>query len=256
MKKKIIAIIPARMGSSRFPGKPLVKILDLPMIEHIRRRILLSKSIDQVYVATCDREIMDAVKKHGGRAVMTKDTHERCTDRVEEAMQKLRADIVVIVQGDEPLFVPEIVEALIKPMLKGEKVLCVNLLSPLQSAGDDNDVDIIKTVVDRNNRVLYYSRAGIPYFRKKTAVPVYRQTGISAFSKSFLKKFSNMPPTPMEIIESIDFLRILEHGFPIQAVVYHQQTVGVDRPDDVGIVESVLQKDPLQKKIYQQILKQ
>ena len=155
--KKIVAIIPARMAASRFPGKPLAIILDLPMIEHVRRRVCLSEVIDDVYVATCDREIFDTVENFGGKAVMTKDTHERCTDRVEEAVRNIDLDIAVVVQGDEPLFKPEVLSELVSPLLDDDSVPCTNLISTIRNKKDLDDVDIVKTVVDERGFVMYFS---------------------------------------------------------------------------------------------------
>jgi len=252
---KIVAVIPARMGSTRFPGKPIKKILNLPMIEHVRRRALLCNVLDEVFVATCDQEIMEVVSNFGGKAIMTSDRHERCTDRVEEAMQSIEADIVVILQGDEPLFVPDVIDKLILPIRRNKELGCTNLLSIIQEEADLTDDDIIKATVDQENYVMYFSRSPIPYKRVNRDCSLYRQTGISAFTKSFLHHFSELKPTPLEITESIDFLRILEHRFPIQGVIYDQGTVGVDQADDIGIVEVILEEDSLQNEIYQKILK-
>lgn len=254
-KRKVVAIIPARMESSRFPGKPLARILDLPMVEHVRRRVFLSDVVDEVYVATCNQEIMDAVESSGGKAVMTASTHERCTDRVEEAIHKVGGDIVIIVQGDEPLFNPDIVRLLIEPIQKSQEVQCTNLISVIESEDDLHDVDIVKATLDQKSRVMFFSRAPIPHRRVRNDCPMYRQTGLSAFTESFLKRYSKLPPTPMEIAESIDFLRILEHGYPILGVVYHSETVGVDRPDDIGKVEALLRQDPIQKELHRKIAK-
>ncbi len=253
-KRKVVAIIPARMDSSRFPGKPLAKIIDLPMIEHVRRRVCLCDIIDDVYVATCDDEIKEKVEQFGGKVIMTANTHQRCTDRIEEAARKIEVDIVIIVQGDEPLFDPAALDILVKPMLRDNSILCTNLLSAINNENDLGDVNIVKAVLDKENYVMYYSRAPIPYFRVKNNSPMYRQTGLSAFDKSFLQQFSNLPPTPKEIAESVDFLRILEHRYRILGVIYPQKTVGVDCKDDILKVEEIFKKDLVQRKIYQRIL--
>jgi 3-deoxy-manno-octulosonate cytidylyltransferase (CMP-KDO synthetase) len=250
---KIVAVIPARMGSSRFPGKPLKKILDLPMVEHVRRRALLCKSVDDVIVATCDKEIMDAVESYGGKALMTSNKHERCTDRVEEAVRKSLADIVIVLQGDEPLLGVDVIDKLLAPFNKPNGVLCTNLLSVIHKDEDLEDRDIVKAVLNQRSEVLCFSRAAIPYRRVKTDCPLYRQTGFSAFRRDFLQKFSKLEATSLEIAESIDFMRILEHGYSILGVVSGQTTVGVDRPDDIAIVENILKNDPVQKKIYELI---
>jgi 3-deoxy-manno-octulosonate cytidylyltransferase (CMP-KDO synthetase) len=255
IKNRIVAMIPARMESSRFPGKPLAKILDLPMIEHVRRRVSLSSVVDDVCVATCNQEIIDVVEKNGGKAIMTANTHQRCTDRIEEAMQKTDADIVLIVQGDEPLLDPSVLEKLVQPLLDDDNILCANLLSIIHDRNDLMDADIVKAVVDRQGYVLYFSRAQIPFFRVQNNCPMLRQTGLSVFRKQFLHKFSRLSPTPMEIAESVDFLRILEHRYPIYGVVYNRVTIGVDRADDVKIVEDILRNEPLQNNVYRKISK-
>jgi len=253
-KMKVVAVIPARMGASRFPGKPLAMIGDLPMIEHVRRRVMLSKAIDEVYVATCDNEIFDTVKNNGGDAIMTKDTHERCTDRVEEAAQKIDLDICVIVQGDEPLFMPQVLGKLVRPMLDDASIACANLISIIKSTADLHDEDIVKAVLDEDEFILYFSRSPIPFLRIQNSCPLYRQTGVSAFANQFLQTYSTLMPTALEIAESVDFLRILGHGYSIKAVLYDQITLGVDRPDDVSKIERVLAQDPKQQKIYKRIL--
>jgi len=250
----ITVVIPARMASSRYPGKPIVPILGLPMVEHVRRRALLSEGIDLVVVATCDRDIKDVVEAAGGRAVMTKDTHERCTDRVEEAMQHLSGDVVAMVQGDEPLLMPEAVTRVVQPLLNDPDLDVVNLLSPLESAQDYGNPNIVKAVCDLRGNVIYLTRAPVPCFREQLAVPVFRQTGIMAFRASFLPRFSALPETPLERAESVDMLRVLEHGIRIAGVVANYVTFGVDRPGDVGLIESVLRNDSTQRALFNRII--
>jgi 3-deoxy-manno-octulosonate cytidylyltransferase (CMP-KDO synthetase) len=250
----ITVVIPARMGSSRYPGKPLVNIAGLPLVEHVRRRAMLAQGIDLVVVATCDEEIRSAVEKAGGRAIMTKDTHERCTDRVEEAMQALPGDIVAMVQGDEPLLQPEAVSQVVQPLLDDPTLDIVNMLSPLESEADYANPNIVKAVCNRRMDVIFLTRSAVPYFRKQLLVPVYRQTGIMAFRAGFLPKFSALPETALERAESIDMLRAIEHGVRIAGVVATYTTLGVDRPEDVPLVEDVLQTDPLQRVLHTRIL--
>lgn len=253
--KGVVVIIPARMTASRFPGKPLAKIMDLPMIEHVRRRALLSKVVDDVYVATCDKEIMETVQRFGGKAIMTANTHERCTDRVEEASKEIKADIIAIVQGDEPLFLPYIIEKLVEPIKSDDNVYCTNLLSIIKDCKDLKNIDIVKAVVDNYNNVMYFSRSSIPYFRVKADYTMYRQTGISAFTKKFLSKFTKMTPTSLEVIESVDFLRILQHGYKIRGVAFNQEMFGVDRKEDIKKIEEIIRSDPVQNEYYKRIVK-
>jgi len=249
----ITVVIPARMASSRYPGKPLALILGLPMVEHVRRRSLLAQGVDLVAVATCDDEIKVAVEAFGGRAVMTKNTHERCTDRVEEAMQSLPGDIVVMVQGDEPLLNPEAISQVAQPLLDDPDLDVVNLLSPLESSDDYANQNIVKAVCNQRGYVIYLTRAAVPSFRHMVDVPVYRQTGIMAFRASFLPKFSALPETALEIAESVDMLRLLGHGVRIRGVVAGYVTVGVDQPGDVELAESLLRRDPIQRVLNERI---
>jgi len=254
MKQSITAVIPARMESSRFPGKPLIKIAGLPMIEHVRRRTCLAKNIDHVLVATCNQEIIDAVESCGGKAVMTANTHERCTDRVEEASKSISSDIIVIVQGDEPLLDPDILDNLISPLIRNPDSQCTNLISVIKDEKDLSDPDIVKAVLNSKNQIIYFSRAPIPFLRTRNQnTPMYRQTGLYAMRKPVLENFSKLPPTPLEISESIDLLRMLEHGIPITAVISSAETFGVDRPDDVEAIENILAGDPYQKALFGKI---
>jgi 3-deoxy-manno-octulosonate cytidylyltransferase (CMP-KDO synthetase) len=253
-KKKVVAFVPARMAASRFPGKPLAPILGIPMVEHVRRRVALADVVDEVVVATCDRDIMDTVVAAGGRAVMTKDTHERCTDRIAEAAAKIDCDIAIQVQGDEPLFMPEVLSDVVAPFLRDSSVKCTNLLSVIGDKADLQDIDIVKTVLDNQGRVLYFSRSPIPHFRVDAPCPMRRQTGVAAFTRDFLLEFTALPPSPLEIVESIDFLRILAHGYAIHGVVCEALTVGVDRPGDVAKIERILREDAVQNALFRKMM--
>jgi 3-deoxy-manno-octulosonate cytidylyltransferase (CMP-KDO synthetase) len=249
----ITIVIPARMASSRYPGKPLVPIMGLPLIEHVRRRALLAKESELVVVATCDESIKELVENAGGKAIMTKDTHERCTDRIEEAMENLPGDIVVMVQGDEPLLLPDAISAVVAPLLADGSLPIVNLLSPLTMPDDLSNPNIVKAVCNLAGDVIFFTRSSIPFFREERKVPVYRQTGIMAFRKEALSKFSTLPETSLERAESVDMLRAIEHGMRIAGVVVDYVTIGVDRPSDVAIVESAITSDSMQHDLFQSI---
>lgn len=254
MTSRVVAVVPARMASSRFPGKPLVPIAGLAMVEHVRRRAALVEGVDEVVVATCDEPIRRVVTDAGGRAVMTADTHQRCTDRVEEAARSLVADIVVIVQGDEPLLLPDAVRLTIEPLLREEAVVCTNLLSVVRDAADLEAPDMVKAACARNGDILYLTRAKIPFHRATGDAPVYRQTGIMALRRSLLGTYTMLSETPLEGIESIDMLRLLEHGYPIRGVVLDHETIGVDRPQDVARIERSLREDPAQRALLARTL--
>lgn len=244
---KVIGIIPARMASTRFPGKPLAPILGLPMIEHVRRRASLAASMDEVVVASCDQEVLDVVRSAGGQAVPTSPTHERCTDRVAEAARRFKAEIVVNVQGDEPCLLPPMIEAAIEPLRSDPAVVCVNLMTPLTREEDWMSPNTVKVVVNLKSDALYFSREPIPSRAKAPdgASPVYRQVCILAFRSEFLQQFAQLPPTPLERIESVDMMRVLEHGYAVRMVPVSGEMVSVDVPEDLARAERWLASDPL-----------
>jgi 3-deoxy-manno-octulosonate cytidylyltransferase (CMP-KDO synthetase) len=249
---KIIGIIPARMGSSRFPGKPLANICGIPMLGHVYFRSRMAKVLDDVYVATCDEEIKEYIESIGSKAIMTSDKHERASDRAAEALLKIeketgqRKDIVVMIQGDEPMVVPEMLDLAVQPMLKDKNVLVVNLMAPIWTLNEYEDPNEVKVVVDNNNYALYFSREPIPS-RKKGAVeiPMLKQMGIIPFRRDFLIEFSRLEPTPLERVESVDMLRILEHGYKVKMVLTRFETHSVDTPEDLRFVEEQMKSDSL-----------
>jgi 3-deoxy-manno-octulosonate cytidylyltransferase (CMP-KDO synthetase) len=251
--KKIIAVIPARMASSRFPGKPLVNILGLPMIEHVRRRVSLCKDIE-VYVATCDIEIKAIVEANRGKVIMTSDKHLRCTDRIEEAVTDLDADIVVNIQGDEPTVIPQAVMDVSNPLLRDDAFQCSCLIYPISDLSELQDTNIVKAVVSRTHSILYFSRSPVPHLRDNCSVQFYKQSGIMAYRKDFLHLYSRLPATPLERAESVDMLRILEHDYKILGIPTTQVSTGVDIPSDVRMIETILKEDDVQKKLYEQII--
>jgi 3-deoxy-manno-octulosonate cytidylyltransferase (CMP-KDO synthetase) len=169
-------------------------------------------------------------------------------------MQSLDGGIVAMVQGDEPLLVPEAVNKVVQPLIDDTSLEVVNILSPLESSEDYNNPNIVKAVCNRKKEVIFLTRAPVPFFREHEMVPVFRQTGIMAFRSQFLHRFSALPETALERAESVDMLRVIEHGIRIKAVVVDYITLGVDRPCDVAAVENVLENDPSQKILFEQIM--
>ncbi len=252
---RIVGMIPARMASSRYPGKPLEKILGIPMIGHVYFRCKMSKTMSEVYIATCDKEIVDYAVSIGAKAVMTKDTHERASDRVAEAMIKIeqetgeKVDILVMIQGDEPMTMPEMIDMALEPFLKDPSTLVVNLMSPLNTREEHEDPNEVKVVVGRNGNALYFSREPIPSWKKGAKqVPMMKQVCIIPFRRDFLIKFNELEPTPLEIVESVDMLRVLEHGYEVKMVRCDIQTYSVDTPADLQHVEEAMRND----RLYQQ----
>jgi 3-deoxy-manno-octulosonate cytidylyltransferase (CMP-KDO synthetase) len=235
------------MGSSRFPGKPLALIGGRPMIEHVYWRCLMCKALDEVYVATCDAEIATAVEAFGGRALMTSDTHQRASDRVAEVARQIDADIFVMVQGDEPMVVPEMIDLALQPLLNDPGVVCTNLASPITSEREFEDRNTIKVVMAHNGDALYFSREPIPTRQQLIfgQLSAYKQVCIIPFRRDFLLRYTSLEPTPLEQAESIDMLRALEHGYAIRLVKSNHATHAVDTPADLARVEALLRHDPL-----------
>jgi 3-deoxy-manno-octulosonate cytidylyltransferase (CMP-KDO synthetase) len=245
---KIIGIIPARMGSSRYPGKPLVKILDKTMVEHVYRRSEMSNILDGLYVATPDKEIKKVVEEFGGNVIMTSPKHNRCTDRIAEAAENIDCDIVFNIQGDEPLLYPEIIDECTKPFFEDKSIVSVNPIAKILNIENIEDRNDVKVVCDQNGYIMYYSREPIPSRFLAKDSPMFKLVCIMPFTKKFLMKFTELDQTPLEKIESIDNLRILEHGYKVKAVEIPRGIDGVDTPEDREKVEKIMMNDPLYQK--------
>ena len=243
---KILALIPARMGSSRFPGKPMVKILGKPMIGHVYDNVKKSKLLTDIAVATCDDDIYNYIESIGGRAVMTSNKHERASDRCAEALliieqvDNIKFDIVVMVQGDEPMIHPDMISEAVSPMLDDSKILITNLLGKIESKEEFKDQNCIKVVCDLNSNALYFSREPIPTRAKENTVPTGKQICVIPFRRDFLIKYNELEPTPLEIAESVDMMRILEHGLKVRMVPTKYNTHAVDTEEDLKKVEKLL----------------
>ncbi len=250
----IIGIIPARMSSSRFPGKPLAPILGMPMVGHVFFRSSMSEVLNGVYVATCDVEIKKYIESIGGEAVMTLDTHERASDRTAEAMLKIEqstgktVDIVVMIQGDEPMLHPKMIDLAVSPLLPDQKVQVVNLMAELQTVDEENDPNEVKVVVDKFSDAVYFSREPIPSRKKGGAnFKCLKQVCIIPFRREFLLQFNDMKQTPLEIIESVDMLRLIENGFKVRMIHSNYDTYSVDTIADARRVETLMRDDLLIK---------
>ena len=251
-KKRVIGLIPARMASSRFPNKPMAKIAGIPMIGHCYLRCKMSGLLDDLYVATCDKEIYDYIESIGGKAVMTADTHERASDRCAEALQIVeekmgqKADIMAMIQGDEPMIRPEMIDQAIKPLLEENEYVISNLTITLKSDEEMANPNRVKVVVGRDDSALYFSREPIPSRKKWSGeIPMYCQTGIILFRRDFLFKYMEMEQCPLEKIESVDMLRVLENGYKIKMVMIEDTTIGVDTPEDLEMATKAMEKDDL-----------
>lgn len=249
--KNVIGIIPARMSSTRFPGKPLALIHGMPMIGHVFKRSAMARSLKKVYVATCDAAIADYAESIGAPAIMTSPTHMRATERTSEAVDHIERetgtaiDIVVLIQGDEPMVVPEMIDIAVEALVSDQRAQVVNLASPIQDPDDIINPDEIKVVTDTEGFAMYFSRSPIPHCPMGRAAKAQKQVCIMPFRRVFLATFDQLAPTPLEIAESIDMLRIIEHGYKVKMVESQHQTVSVDTPADLLEVTRLLASDLL-----------
>ncbi len=249
---KIIIGIPARMGSTRFPGKPLKKILNKSMLEHCWQRCNLSKHATDLFVATCDSEIKDHVSSFNGKVIMTDKNITRPGLRVAVAAETLQLDdndIVVVVQGDEPLVHPEMIDLAIEPLLNDKNIFVSNLCSEI-GENEMHDTGEIKVVTDLNMNALYMSRSPIPStVHEERRSKWYKQVCIMPFRWHFMNKFNNiLEPTPLELQESIEMIRAIQHGYKVRMVNSKFETKSVDNEEDRLEVEKLMIEDSIYSK--------
>jgi 3-deoxy-manno-octulosonate cytidylyltransferase (CMP-KDO synthetase) len=237
-----VAIIPARIGSTRFPRKALAPILGEPMVCMVRRVVAETGLFARVIVATDDTAILDAVIASGGDAVITSPTHLSGSDRIAEVAMNLDADIIVNVQGDEPLIDKASLQALLD-VFEDKNVSMASLMTPFTDPCQLADPNTVKVVVAANSDALYFSRSPLPYYRDDTAQTLYyRHIGVYAYRRETLLRFVALPPGKLELAEKLEQLRALEHGIPIRMVASSYQGIGIDTPQDLTLVESILRQ--------------
>jgi len=245
----VLAVIPARMGSSRFPGKPMAEINGKPMIGHVYQRVNKCNLLTKTVVATCDNVIMDYIQSIGGQAVMTSDKHERASDRTAEAleileeMDQLRYDIIVMVQGDEPMTDPEMIAEALRPILNDDSIGVVNLVADIESQEEFLDKNCIKVVIDKESNAMCFSREPIPTQRFSSNIPMKKQVCVIPFRRDFLFQYQDMEPTPIEVAESVDMMRVLENGFKVRMVPTNFQTSAVDTEQDLIKVRQLMAEE-------------
>ncbi|MGL1932902.1 MAG: 3-deoxy-manno-octulosonate cytidylyltransferase [Desulfotalea sp.] len=246
-KPEVVAIIPARYESNRFRGKPLALIDGKPMIQHVVERALQVPVISKVYVATDDMRIADCVKGFGGEYVLTRDDHVSGSDRLAEAAEKLglsENDVIVNIQGDQPLFEADIVASVVQPLLDEPDLPMSTLIYKIIRPEEIDDPNHVKTVFDVNNNALYFSRSTIPFQRnpEEGYIPTYyKHLGFYAYRKGFLLTFVSLPEGEWERLEKLEQLRALENGYRIKVVVTEHDSIEVDTPDDLKRVEKYIQ---------------
>ncbi|MDD5688084.1 MAG: 3-deoxy-manno-octulosonate cytidylyltransferase [Elusimicrobia bacterium] len=233
---KIIGIIPVRYASTRLPGKPLIKIFDKPMVQWVYEAVSKSKHLDKVIIATDDKRIYDSAKTFGANVIMTPQCNSG-TDRLSFIAKKINCDIVVNIQGDEPLIKPEMIDSAIKPIVGNKNFLVSTLATDFNSKKEIDNPNDVKVIIDKNNFAIYFSRMPLPNALK--------HIGLYVFRKSFLLKFSKIKQTPLEISERLEQLRILENGYKIYVVKTKYNTIGVDTASDLNKVKKFLANNNL-----------
>jgi 3-deoxy-manno-octulosonate cytidylyltransferase (CMP-KDO synthetase) len=257
---KTVAIIPARYGSTRFEGKPLADILGKPMIQRVYEGVCQSKLIDEVIVATDDQRIIEVVQRFGGKGVMTSPKCFTGTDRVAEVAQKIRSEIIVNVQGDEPLIRGSIIDKAIRPLLTDETLSMSTLMTRIEDVKDWLNPHIVKVVVNQKGFALYFSRSPIPFprdlqinrlewnpFGTKRPLPkrIFKHIGVYVFRRKYLLHFTRMKPTPLEKLEKLEQLRALENGHLIKVIAVDYEPICIDTPEDLNKVKAFLSSPPL-----------
>ncbi len=240
---KIVALIPARFASTRFPGKPLARLKGKPIIQHVYERARQSELLEEVIVATDDERIKQAVEAFGGKALMTSAQHTCGTERIAEAAEILRLaqdDIVVNIQGDQPLFEPAVVEELVRPLLLKAQIPVSTLAVPIKYEEELFDPHRVKVVLNREGLALYFSRSPIPFYRPPGPKPVYlRHIGIYAYRREFLETFVRLAPGELESAEKLEQLRVLEYGYPLAVSITKYDCPEVDTPQDLERLKSL-----------------
>lgn len=247
---KSIVIIPSRLGSTRLPNKPLINICGIPMIGHCYLRAKIAKSFLGAYVATCDKEIYSYIDGLGGSVVMTSNEHTRATTRTAEALLEIEKvvgpiDVVIMVQGDEPLIKPTLLEKLLS-IFENDVIDIANVMTRFNCQSDYLDLNNIKVVVDKGGDAIYFSRQPIPLnSRSFDSKKCLMQTGIIAFRREALIRFNSLPESFLEISESIDMNRVLENQGKVRMVLAEDKLIGVDVEADISKVETLMMQDDL-----------
>ncbi len=240
---KALCIIPARYASTRLPGKPLKDICGKPMICRVYDRAKLAKSVDEVIVATDDERIFQAVEKNHGRAMMTRADHKTGADRLAEVAEKFSdVDVIVNVQGDEPLIEPSLIDELIAQFESDAALQMATVAVELHDEDEMKNPNNVKVIFDKQNNALYFSRSLIPYPRNVGKAKVYKHIGIYAYRRNFLLDYAKMPSTPLEESESLEQLRALENGYKIRVIISDCKFIGVDTEEDLKLVNEIFSR--------------
>ncbi len=240
---KVIAVIPARFASTRFPGKVLADLNGKVILQHVWEKCQKCRLLDKVLIACDDKKIFDAVKVFGADVVMTSVKHVSGTDRIAEAVRKLNFDIVVNVQADEPLIESKTIDQLAKALINDRSAVMATVIKKTTDKIEIENPNVVKVVIDQKKYAIYFSRHAIPYQRGAEAGDHYKHLGIYAYRKKFLMQFSKLPKSSLEISEKLEQLRVIEAGYKIKTILTNMETIGVDTPEDLAKVKKYLNKN-------------
>lgn len=246
---KILTVVPARMGSSRFPGKPLHKIHGKELVAHVYDNVEGANIAGDVYIATCDREIYDFSVNTGRKVVMTASSHERASDRCAEALGHIEKiedkvyDIVILLQGDEPMTTVEMLDTAVQPMVNDPNIPVVNLYSDITTPDEFNDPNCIKVVCNKDDDALYFSRSAIPHGLVESGGSARKQVCVIPFRRNVLLDYIELPASSNELAESVDMMRLIDNGIPVRMIHTEAKSHAVDCLADVSIVEALMAKD-------------
>lgn len=251
---KCLAIIPARYASSRFPGKPLALLAGKTLIQHTYERAKQCSLLTDIVVATDDRRILDHVVSFGGKAIMTEESCQNGTERAAEVYTKhylpkgIHLDQIINLQGDEPCVTPDTIEAIVKSLKEDSKASMATAVALIKSEFEAHTPSIVKCVRNSNGDAIYFSRSLIPGSKGELCFngrTYYKHIGIYSFRPDFLMHYVSLPSTPLQLMEDLEQLKVIEHGFRIKTAVVEHASIGVDTPEDIAIVESYLQKEEI-----------
>lgn len=237
---EITAIIPARYSSSRLPGKPLKNICGKTMVLRVYEQVKKVILIDEVIVATDDQRIFNEVKNFNGNVIMTSKDHKTGTDRLAEVASEIDSDIIVNVQGDEPLIKPSVIKSAIEPLLLDSSLKMSTLKHLIKDEKEIDNPNVVKIITDKNNNAVYFSRSKIPFARNNQKFNYYKHIGLYVYRRDFLLKYSKMKSTPLELQESLEQLRVIENGYKIKVIETEYDSIGVDTEEELNKVRNIL----------------
>lgn len=240
---KAVAVIPARLQATRLPGKVLIDIHGKPMVQHVYERTLRALCISDAIVACDDSRIVEAVEAFGGKACITSPDHASGTDRIAEVARDLDAEVIVNVQGDEPMLDPQDIDLAVEGLLESAEWAVSTLITPIALREELHDPACVKAVIDARGRALYFSRSQIPYCRNIRPMidqPIYKHIGLYAFRRPFLLEYATWPPTPLQLAEGLEQLRVLENGYAIRCVITPRHSIGVDTEADLERARAIM----------------